>query len=114
MVFRLKVNGGADYLQNIQKHLEDEDTMVQLIAKGKAVVLNINGTPISYKNEAGKKTPAFVDCGVKGSRMAKILVSREGKVASTHLLTDDKSNWATLLVTLYDVTKIVAKEEVAH
>lgn len=114
MVFRLKVNGGADYLQNIQKHLEDEDTMVQLMAKGKAVVLNINGTPISYKNEAGKKTPAFVDCGVKGSRMAKILVSREGKVASTHLLTDDKSNWATLLVTLYDVTKIVAKEEVAH
>lgn len=114
MVFRLKVNGGADYLQNIQKHLEDEDTMVQLMAKGKAVVLNINGTPISYKNEAGKKTPAFVDCGVKGSRMAKILVSREGKVASTHLLTDNKSNWATLLVTLYDVTKIVAKEEAAH
>lgn len=114
MVFRLKVNGGVDYLQNIQKHLEDEDTMVQLMAKGKAVVLNVNGTPIYYKNETGKKTPAFIDCGVKGSRLAKILANREGKVASTHLLTDDKSNWATLLITLYDVTKIVAKEEAAH
>lgn len=114
MVFRLKVKDGANYFQNIQKHLEDEDTMVQLMAKGKAVVLNVNGTPISYKNETGKKIPAFVDCGVKGSRLAKIFVSREGKVASTHLLTDNKSNWATLLVTLYDVAKIVAKEEAAH
>lgn len=114
MVFRLKVKGGKDYFQNIKEHLEDEDTTVQLMTKGKAVVLNINGMPISHKDEAGKKTPAFVDCGVKGSRLAKILVNREGKVASTHLLSDNKSNWATLLVTLYNVTKVVAKEEVAH
>ena len=110
MVFRLKVKDATTYLQNIQKHLEDEDATAQLMVKGKAIVLNINGTPISY----GKKTPTFVDCGIKGSRLAKILANREGKVASTHLLTDNKSNWATLLVTLYDVTKIVAKEEAAH
>lgn len=114
MVFRLKVKGGKDYFQNIKKHLEDEDAVVQLMTKGKAIVLNINGTPIFYKNEAGKKIPAFIDCGVKGSRLAKILVNREGKVASTHLLSDNKSNWATLLVTLYNVTKVVAKEEAAH
>lgn len=110
MVFRLKVKDAATYLQNIQKHLEDEDATAQLMVKGKAIVLNINGTPVSY----GKKTPAFVDCGVKGSRLAKILANREGKVASTHLLTDNKGNWATLLVTLYNVTKVVAKEEAAH